>query len=259
MNAVEEKLMQSPIVDRLAADLLQARRSGELLSPKMHGANRLDYADAYAVQDLVTQHLGPTGGWKVGARGPNVLPNCAPLPAHAIYASPRALTVCAKGRCAVEAEIALRLKKDLPLRATPYGRADVIDAVGSIHAAIEVVGSRYAESPDNDMLGLADSLSNSALIVGPARMHELEIDQQTQAAELYFNAERVAVAYGGNPVGDIWELVVWLANHAAARCGGLLEGQVITTGSCTGLAYAKPGTRVKAVFPGLGVAELLVE
>jgi 2-keto-4-pentenoate hydratase len=43
---------------------------------------RIEVADerqAYAVQRLVAAGLGPIGGWKVGAPGPDAAPNCAPM------------------------------------------------------------------------------------------------------------------------------------------------------------------------------------
>ncbi|HTD03797.1 2-keto-4-pentenoate hydratase [Undibacterium sp.] len=239
--------------------LLEARRSGELLAGLSDENMPHDAADAYAIQDIVTNSLGETGGWKVGARGPGMQANCAPLPRSLIYDAPAPISAEGRGRCAVEAEIAILLKQDLPPKSTAYTRAEVIAAVASLHPALEVVSSRFAATPGNPLASLADNLSNGALVVGLGRTEEIEIDQTGQAVELYFDAEQVVAATGGNPVGDIWELLTWLANHAAMRCGGLRKGQFITTGSCTGLTFAKPGTRVKAVFPGLGVVELLVE
>ncbi|WP_394779927.1 2-keto-4-pentenoate hydratase [Undibacterium sp.] len=239
--------------------LLEARRSHTPLTSLTDETMPHDAADAYAIQDIVTHSLGKIGGWKVGARAPGAQPNCAPLPDSLVYPSPALVAAESKGRCAIEAEIAMLLKHDLPLRATPYTREDVIAAVASLHPTLEVVSSRFAAAPSSPLAGLADSLSNGGLVVGQGRTENLEIDQTQQSVELYFDAEQVAATTGGNPVGDIWELLVWLANHAALRCGGLRAGQIITTGSCTGLTFAKPGTRVKAIFPGLGAVELLVE
>lgn len=239
--------------------LLEARRSGDLLAALSDESMPRDAADAYAIQDIVTNSLGATGGWKVGARGPGAQANCAPLPRDLIYASPAAISASERGRCAVEAEIAVLLKQDLPPKSSAYTRVEVIAAVASLHPTLEVVSSRFAATPASPLAVLADNLSNGSLVVGQGRTHELEIDQTRQAVELYFDAEQVAAATGGNPAGDIWELLTWLANHAAMRCGGLRSGQIITTGSCTGLTFAKRGTRVKAVFPGLGAVELLVE
>ena len=61
---------------------------------------------------------------------------------------------------------------------------------------------------------------------------------------------------GGNPAGDVWRLLAWVANSCAARCGGLRKGELVTTGSCTGLLFAAPNVHVVAEFDGLGRVEV---
>jgi 2-keto-4-pentenoate hydratase len=76
--------------------------------------------------------------------------------------------------------------------------------------------------------------------------------------KLSFGAKAVADATGGNPAGDIWRLLAWLANHAAQHHGGLRAGQIITTGSCTGLLFPETNATVSAVFSGIGSVEALL-
>jgi 2-keto-4-pentenoate hydratase len=54
-------------------------------------------------------------------------------------------------------------------------------------------------------------------------------------------------------------LLVWLANHLSARGAGLSAGQFVTTGSCTGMMFTKPGSHVRSELPGLGVVEVTFE
>jgi 2-keto-4-pentenoate hydratase len=51
-------------------------------------------------------------------------------------------------------------------------------------------------------------------------------------------------------------LLPWLAAHAARRCGGLRRGDVVTTGTWTGMHFAAAGDAIEARFPGLGQARL---
>lgn len=249
--------MKLPKTSAIAQILLEARRTGEPIQALPPEYTPDDAAEAYEVQDLVAEALGPVGGWKVGARGPHLPASCAPMPASLIHRSPVSLSAASLGSLGIEAEIAVRLDKDLPPRRTPYSVDEVIASVASIHPAIEIVSSRYVPSmPPAPLAALADALSNCAFVYGPGRSTPIAIDQTVQAAELYFDGTRVAAAVGGNPAGDIWSLLAWLANHAAERDGGLRAGQVITTGSCTGMICAAPGTKVKAVFPGLGEVEM---
>ena len=50
-----------------------------------------------------------------------------------------------------------------------------------------------------------------------------------------------------------------MANNVGEDCGGLRAGQVITTGSLTGLRFVDPGARVVAEFSGLGTVEVAFE
>ena len=49
-----------------------------------------------------------------------------------------------------------------------------------------------------------------------------------------------------------------MANHAAARTGGLKAGDVVTTGSCCGAIPVPPGTAVEAEFPGIGTVRTAI-
>lgn len=244
---------------KAAADMLLAARNHEISLARLPEEYLpTDVAEAYAVQDTVSQALGNVGGWKVGAKAPGAQPSCAPMPAQFIFAAPYhffdLLTAGARG---IEVEIALRMKHDLPTRATAYTQAEVLAAVGTVHPAIELVSSRYTEYPAaNPLAGLADSLSNCAFIYGPGRSDLGQIDQSIQHAELYFNGLEVAKTVGGNPVVDIWPLVTWLANHVGERCGGLKAGQFVTTGSCTGLLFADKGSSVNALLQNIGKVDI---
>lgn len=248
--------MQSKI--EAAARLLLSARSNmkQLVAlPTEYVPN--DVEQAYAIQDFVSAALGTVGGWKVGAQGPLTEPTCAPLPAALIYVAPHTFTQLAGRPFAVEAEIALKLKHDLPPREHPYSAPEVIAAIDAVHPVIEIVESRYVDFRQIDPLSkLADAQSNGALVYGIGCCDRLAIDQTTQSVELYFNGKTVVNVVGGNPAGDVLRLLVWLANHLATRCGGLRAGQIVTTGSCTGLLFVEPNTQVKATFPGLGKVEL---
>ena len=157
----------------------------------------------------------------------------------------------------VEAELAFTLAHDLPPRPAPYSEDEVTAAIASVHAAIEIIGSRYtdyrAQPPFNQ---LADLQNNGALIVGAGRHLESRIDQTQQTVQVFCDDVLDYEATGGNPAGDVFRLLAWLANHAAARCGGLRAGQAVTTGSCVGVRAVAPGTRVRASFPGVGSVDV---
>ena len=244
-----------------AALLLAARKHEIMLTHLPQDCLPLDAAEAYAVQDAVSQALGAVGGWKVGAKGPAAPASCAPMPAQLIFAAPHHFAdLRVAGERGIELEIAVRMQHDLPSRATPYTQAEVLAAVATIHPAIEIVSSRYTRSEQSAAVSpleaLADALSNGAFIYGAGRSDLGQVDQLTQAAQLRFDGQEVVSTVGGNPVGDIWPLLTWLANHLSARGEGLRAGQFVTTGSCTGKLVAAPGTHVRGDLPGIGAVEI---
>ena len=55
-----------------------------------------------------------------------------------------------------------------------------------------------------------------------------------------------------------WPLaaLAWLANDRVAHGGGLKAGEVVTTGTCTGIVHVGAGDSARADFGDLGAVEL---
>jgi 2-keto-4-pentenoate hydratase len=240
-------------VSDAAKFLLAVRQGGRRPAALPESMRPRTVGDAYAIQDAVATTLGGVGGWKVGAKGPAAEPTCAPLPASLILRSPQRF---AHGRFAdngVEAELAFTLARDLPPRPQPYAAADLEAAVATVHAAIEIVESRFADLNAVDALSLlADFQSNGALVIGDGIALPEAFESSTQQVTLDIDGKRVAESRGCNPAGDVLRLLAWMANHASARSGGLRRGDVVTTGSWTGMRFVAPGARVEAAFEGIG-------
>lgn len=217
-----------------------------------------DRAAAFAVQDATLAGLGAIGGWKVGAKGHLQEPGCAPLPAKGVLPSGTALLGPAWRMRGIEVEVAVRLGKDLIPTSGEPDAATVRDAVDAVLPVIEVVETRLADWRDSAPLAqLADLQSHGALIVGePSGIRIEDLDLRTVQAYLAFDGQPVASTRGANPAADIWWLVGWLAWHCAQRGQPLRAGQIITTGSCTGLLFAPEGAHVQAHLDGVGRVEL---
>jgi 2-keto-4-pentenoate hydratase len=242
-------------VTRAAELLLQARRDRRPIAALPADCRPAGSTEAYQIQDKVSAALGPIGAWKVGARDPHAEPNCAPIAASLVHASPRELSLASFNIVGIEAELAFTLVRDLPPRERHYDEEEVAAAVSSVHAAIEIVDSRFVDPRAVDAYSaLADFQNNGALIVGRASEAAVRVDQRTQAARLFLNSEKVVDVVGGNTAGNVFRLLAWLANHAAARCGGLRRDDIVTTGSCTGLRFLSEPRLVRAEFPGVGDA-----
>ena len=217
-----------------------------------------DTAAAYAVQDATLALLGPHNAWKVGSPGPAGAIHCAPLPARGVLASGATLSGPQwQWRC-IEVEAALRLGRDLHPQGRLLTREELLPAFDAVLPAIEVVETRYVDGRSSDPLAkLADLQCHGALLLGePSRLAPADLDLRQLHATLAFNGEPVADTVGGNPAQDVWRMLAWLALHCEQRGLPLRQGQVVTTGSCTGLLAAPAGAQVRGEVAGLGVVEL---
>jgi 2-keto-4-pentenoate hydratase len=197
----------------------------------------------------------------VGAKGPQVEPHCAPLPASGVRASGAALAGPAwRWRC-IEVEVALRLGRDLDPKGRLLPPAELAEAFDAVLPAIEVVETRLAEGKTADPLAhLADLQCHGALVLGnPSALAPAQLDLRTVEASLRFGAISAAHTHGGNPAQDVWHLLAWLALHCAQRGQPLRTGQIVTTGSCTGLLVAPAGVPVRGEIATVGAVELRFE
>jgi 2-keto-4-pentenoate hydratase len=245
--------MSKAKLDAAAEALLTARRTGKWLTSLPEGARPETDAEAYAIQDMVAERLGPIGGWKVGAATPSSEPFRGPIQADTIFVETRQVPARLLHVIGAEAELAYELGRDLPVREQPYSQQEVLDAIASIRPAIEILDTRFTA------LGVADPLSHradhqnsGALALGPACADWRGIASLEQPVRLKLDGLLRHEGVGGNSAGDNVRLLVWMANIGARSQGGLRAGQFITTGSCSGTDWVQPGARVAVEFPGIG-------
>lgn len=243
-------------VQQVARRLVAARRDGGLvLSTTVCPPER---ASAYAVQDSTVDVLGGVGGWKVGAEGPGLEPHCAPLPAPGIFSTGVSLVGPPWRMRGIEVEVAVRFARDFVPGSPQVARGELQAAIDCVLPVIEVVESRLSAVREADPLSLlADLQCHGALVVGePAAMDAAELDLRQVEAYLAFDGQPVASCRGANPADDIWRLLSWLAWHAAQRGRPLRAGDIVTTGSCSGMLFAGEGMHVLADLKGIGRVEL---
>lgn len=248
--------MSSP--DRIirAAEMLAgARSSGQKLAGLPDDVAPTTEDEAFAVQREVLRLLGlSVGGWKCAAP-PGRPHSAAPMPAAGIQPSPGRQPFAADQRIGIEAEIALRLATDLPGRAdgAPYTRDDIMAAIAGVMPAIELVSSRFADHRAvPPLVGMADSISHFGFVYGADAPDWRSLDLARLRVRLSFAGEVQVDQVGGNPSGDPILPVIWLANRLVQAGTHLRAGELVTTGSCTGLIFTAPDKPVEASFEGLG-------
>lgn len=233
--------------------LLEARRSGLQFAPPFALPDR---EAVYAIQDGVARATGPVAGWKVGARTPTAAPNPAPLLAGALVKSPARFDGKTMHMIGVEIEISFRIARTIAPRDQAVDRDEALAAVGAAFVGMEVVDTRLADfkQVDPEWL-LADNQMNHALVVGDSVKDWARLDWPDLQVKLVVDGNTIVDQRGGLGAVDPVRPLAWMIDHAVRRRGGLAKGQVITTGSWTGLRYFPPGTRARGEFAGLGAVE----
>jgi len=123
--------------------LLQARFTRRGLDYLPESCQPRTETEARDIQDGVACALGPIAAWKVGSATANSEPFRAPIHADTIFVEASHIPAKMFRVIGVEAEIVYRFGRDLDPDKGPYARNDVLDAVVSMHPAIEIVDTRF--------------------------------------------------------------------------------------------------------------------
>lgn len=241
-----------------AADMLMdARRTGEKLTDLPMELQPANVEEIYFVHDAMAIAYGEIGGWKIGAPTADAEPLFAPMPLEWIGPNNSVLNGDRIRYRGLEAEIAFQVGEDLPPRATPYTREEVLAAMASCHPAIEELETAFVDpsaAARNSLL--ADLQTHGAFIYGPAYADWRSIDFSKETVMLAVDGIVRVERTGSNTSGDLLRLLPYLANEGAARTGGLKRGQWITTGSWTGNTLGSAGSTVDVTFGTAGEVHL---
>ena len=224
-------------------------------------------AEAYAVQEAIVALSGLARvGYKVGSTSEEAQrhlgtsePGAGALLQPYVHNSPAEIALIADHMPAIEGEFAFKLAADLPPRQHAYAFEEVVAAIGELSGAIEVVGTRFAGglSGKGRLLTTADGGVNIGLVVGDwVPFHGQDL--RDQHVSMFINGELKGSGVGSRALGNPLNVMHWLANHLSGRQLGLRKGDVVSTGTCTGLDPVVTGDSVRADFGDLGAVELRI-
>jgi 2-keto-4-pentenoate hydratase len=256
-------------IEQLVERLVAARRGGDRLTAERVMSAVKTSEQAYRVQSLVHAVLWPGAEatvWKAGADSRDSLPTAAPIVPSLVFENGATLSSPSFPVRIVEAEIAYRFGIDLPPRDIPYSTDEVLEAVETMHAAIEVVTPRIVDfQTASSSAKLADHGINGAFVLGDSIKSWRKIDLRKQKATLSFQGKVQQSVEGSHALGNPSVLLPWFVAHlgrlptwddVAGPPRGVKAGDVVTTGSWTKVIEAKPKQRVEVEFPGIGRASL---
>lgn len=254
---------EDPKADEVARAFVTARQEARALDA-FPGSVPPDLATAYRIQDAVLKiQTRPVVGWKIAVIRPDLRDRytsdrvVGPVFAGTIQSAADGATidtpVYAGGFAAVEAEFAFRMARDLPMRDKPYDVGEVLDAVQSLHIAMEVASSPLATLSD---LGpgavIGDHGNNAGLVIGPDvsdwRGRDLASMKTRTVVDGALVGEGSAASVPGGPVAAL----LFLVNQLATRGRIVAAGDYISTGATTGVHKVEIGMSALVDFGDLG-------
>ncbi len=256
-----------PEAIREAADLLYGHWLAQTRLDALPEAIRPQTrAEGYAIQALIEHHTSaPLFGWKIAATSPAGQ-------AHIAVDGPLAGRILTErvipegGTCpfgnnhmkAAELEFAFRMGTTLAPRAADYSVDEVLDAVATMHPAIEIPDSRYEEFTK---VGAAQLIADNAcahyFMLGQATSEQWrKADLAGQEVTGFVSDGPAQPGIGSNVLGDPRVALTWLVNELSRNGMALKVGEVVTTGTCVPPMTIAPGDLIRGDFAPFGTVSL---
>ena len=250
---------------RLLAGLRRAGRQQSGLEARLVPP---DKPTAYRVAGLVAEELGwPVGGWKIAAVKAGMqakLRTNSPIYGRVfapfVKATPVTVAHAALASPIPEVEYQARLGRDLPPREKPYSVAEVTDAVASLHPGLELAECRFVHDEAFPPLPaiLADGAGSGTIIYGPAiegwRDRDIAGQEATLSCDGKIRRRGTAAAALDHPMAPL----AWLATALSRTGVGLQAGQMVSTGTLTGMLAPRAGETYVADFGPFGSVTLVL-
>jgi 2-keto-4-pentenoate hydratase len=231
----------------------------EALPPELRPSDR---AEAYGVQACIEGFTrAPLFGWKIAATslaGQRHIGVDGPLAGRILVER----VIADGGSCPLggnlmkvaELEFAFRMGRDVAPRAAPYSQDEVLAAVASLHPAIELPDSRFADFVHAGLAQLvADNACAHLFVLGPQTGAAWRtIDLAAHRGQMFRNGALTEEGVGSNVLGDPVIALTWLANELSRHGMVLKAGQVVTTGTCARPLAIAAGDHVEGDLGILG-------
>jgi 2-keto-4-pentenoate hydratase len=220
-----------------------------------------DRAEGYAIQAAI-EHSSAAGlyGWKIAATSEagqkhiNVDgPMAGRILAETVIPDGGTASMAGNEMRVAEPEFAFRMAKDLPPRPSPYAMQEVLDAVDTLHPAIEIPDSRFSDFVSAGAAQIiADNACAHLFVLGaptPSNWRALDLVEQKPVITL---RGKQFIGHGKNVLGGPLIALTWLANELRQLGVSLRAGQVVTTGTCHPPLPIQPGDVFEVDFGVIG-------
>lgn len=251
-----------------AANLIwQLWNAGEVIDDLPADLRPSSRDDGYRIQaELAALSRKPIFGWKIAATskaGQQHIgvsgPIAGRLLAERAFEDEDELVFGANRMRVAEPEFAFRFGATLAPRGQPYQVDEVLDAVASLHPAIEVPDSRFADFASvGEAQLIADNACAHEFVLGPATdadWRAIDLSKHEVSAEVIGGEQHDGI--GANVLGDPRVALLWLVNEVVDLGLSIEPGQVVTTGTCAEPLDVEPGDEVSMDFGEIGQVDLI--
>jgi len=249
------------------ASMVTARSGMHPLKHLPPGGAPLSLDDAYSIQEAFAREFGaPVVGYKIGCASKEsqaLVKAAGPFAARVFaptrFESPAEISARDFFIVGVEAEFGFTMREGLPARRAPYERAEVARAVASVAPVIELCDTRLANWKAARIEEIiADNGFHGGLVVGAAVTSWESLDLAGHEVALSIDGAVRARGASAGSLGDPLDGLLWIANELSRRGYGLGAGDIVATGTWTGLHFVRGQSAVIADFGSLGRVEVHV-
>jgi len=243
----------------VAARLEEARRTGRKIPRLIDDVRPRDETEAALVRDAVMRLTKSRhAGWKV-ALSPEGEVTASPILSDGLLTSPAHISKLQTASLGIETELSFRIKRAFPVAGETISAQSALDAIDAVMPALELLDSRYETgfgSPRLDLL--ADHLGNFGIVLGAALQDWRERDLAAVAMSLALAGPTSETVSGAHPLGDPIAPLVALAKHLARDGDSIAPGDVVITGSWTGVRQVSVASHAMVIVDENVVLELSV-
>src|ERR1700761_6799287 len=243
-------------------------RAGSKLNGLEASQRPHDRAGGYAIQAAIEQYSSSElFGWKIAATSEagqkhiNVAgPMAGRILAETVIPDGGTASMAGNDMRVGEPEFAFRMAVDLPPRPQPYTVQEVLDAVGTLHPAIEIPDSRFSDFVSAGAAQIiADNACAHLFVLGPATSANWRTLDLVEHKPVIALRGKQYVGHGKNVLGDPLKALAWLANELRQLGVTLKAGQIVTTGTCHPPLPIQSGDLFEADFGSLGKVSVAFE
>jgi 2-keto-4-pentenoate hydratase len=158
----------------------------------------------------------------------------------------------------IECEFAFELDLDFPVREKLFTEADVRAGIHSLFPALELGDCVFLDwyGASGYFGSSLDNGGSAGLVTGTKVTDWRDVDLVDAGMDLYMNGWYLKSGKGRAAMGHPVTSLTWMINWARAHGIAVAAGEVVSTGTCTGHCFARPGDVASADYGALGRVEV---